>query len=134
MEKITFKLLVEKVAEKLGARIQQGNLKNLVQSHDEQELFSFLRENLFKSDEKTENFLTEIKLENQSAKTSVPVREVSEKEFIEHIYKSIENYMSNENCKLSPIFHYFSPERDLVIRMVGDNKFGEFRVIAVKTS
>lgn len=129
------KKLVEKVKLKLTKEISNDpTLEKLVHSDNRNELVSILRDRVFHDDAKVEEFLKEIE-------TSEPVlqkpkkSELSEAEFTEFLQKSLEKGFRDKSSKFKFVSHYFSTEKDLVIKIADSNGFESvYRVMTVKTT
>lgn len=111
-------------------------LKLLSEAVDETELYSCLRDRVFRTDTKTKAFLDRIKGKLAPPPVAnVPTRPLSEAVFTELLFKSISETFNNKKSVFKIIGHYFSPERDLFIKIQDVNKVeSHFRVLTVKTN
>jgi hypothetical protein len=126
------KTLIKKVLENLGAS-QAADAAKVVNAFDEAEVYSFLREKVFKTDVKTKAFLEKCKKEDE---VGLPTKqELTEPEFCELIFESLEKHLRSGGSKFKYSSHYFSVEKDLAITIADKNGFlSSYRVLAIKSS
>ena len=126
------KTLIKKVLENLGTR-QAAEAAKVVNAVDEAEVYSFLREKVFKTDVKTKAFLEKCKKEDE---VGSPIKqELTESEFCELIFESLEKHLTAEGSKFKYSSHYFSSEKDLAITISDKNGFlSTYRILAIKTT
>lgn len=131
------KALIDLILAELAPQIAKDpTLKLLDQSVDETELYSCLRDRVFRTDVKTKAFLDRIKLKlTPPPVANVPTKPLTEAEFTELLFESLSELFSNKKSAFKIIGYYFSPERDLFIKIQDINKIeSHFRVLAVKTN
>ena len=126
------KALIKKVLENLGTS-QAAEAAKIVNAVDEAEVYSFLREKVFKTDVKTKTFLEKCKKEDE---VGLPAKqELTESEFCELIFESLEKNLKAGGSKFKYSSHYFSSEKDLAITISDKNGFlSTYRILAIKTT
>lgn len=126
------KTLIKKVLENLGAS-HAADAAKVVNAVDETEVYSFLREKIFRSDAKTKAFLERCKKDDE---VGPPARQqLTEAEFCELIFESLEKNLKAGGSKFKYSSHYFSTEKDLSITIADKNGFlSTYRVLAIKTT
>lgn len=127
--------ILPEILKELAADIKkEPTLKNLAHCIDENELHSFLRDRLFRTDARTKEFIDKIRA-RFALPTQLAAAEMSESEFCELLFDCLEKASKAKNSKFSLLHYYFSPERDLVatVKVEGKNS-AQFRVLTVKTS
>ena len=126
------KTLIKKVLENLEAS-QAADAAKVVNSIDEAEVYSFLREKVFKTDVKTKAFLEKCKKEDVAGP---PVKqELSEPEFCELIFESLDKHLKSGGSTFKYSSHYFSVEKDLAFTIADKNGFlSTYRILAIKTT
>lgn len=126
------KTLVKKVLENLGAS-HAADAAKVVNAVDEAEVYSFLREKVFKTDAKTKAFLEKCKKQDEVGLPSK--QELTESEFCELIFESLEKNLKAGGSAFKYSSHYFSVEKDLAITIADKNGFlSTYRVLAIKTT
>lgn len=131
------KNFIDLVLAELAPQIAKDpTLKLLSESIDETELYSCLRDRIFRTDVKTKTFLDKIKEKlAPSPAANVPTKPLSEAEFTELLFESISETFNDKKSAFKILGHYFSPERDLFIKIQDVNKVeSHFRVLTVKTN
>jgi hypothetical protein len=128
--------LVEKIVVELKSEIKKNpSLELVTRSNDEECVFSFLRENLFKDDNKTKDFILFIKEKYGKGGTVFKKKELMESELCELIHRSLKSSFGEKNSEFKLVHHYFSPEKDLVIKIADKNGFESvYRVLTIKTT
>ena len=128
--------LLEKIVIELKSEIEKNPLLGLVSKSDNEEcVFSFLRENLFKTDKKTNNFINSVKEKYKTIEIVLKKKELTESEFCELILRSVKSTLGENNSEFKFVSHYFSPEKDLVIKISDKNGFESvYRVLTIKTT
>lgn len=130
-----FQQILAEILKELAEDIKKDpSLATVARCVDENELHSFLRDRLFRTDARTKEFTDRI-----AARFISPVKlaaaEMSECEFGELIFDALEKAAKSKNSDFKLIHHYFSPERDLVVTLKkNDKEQAIFRVLTVKTS
>lgn len=126
------KTLVKKVLENLGAS-HAADAAKVVNAVDEAEVYSFLREKVFKTDVKTKAFLEKCKKEDE---VGSPVKqELTESEFCQLIFESLEKNLKAGGSTFKYSSHYFSVEKDLAFTIADKNGFlSTYRILAIKTT
>lgn len=111
-------------------------LKLLAEASDETELYSCLRDRVFRTDVKTKAFLDKIKLKLAPPPVAnVPTRPLAEGEFTALIFESLTETFAHKKSAFRIAGHYFSPEKDLFIKIADLNGVeSHFRVLSVKTN
>ena len=124
--------LVKKVLENLGTS-HAADAAKVVNAVDEAEVYSFLREKVFKTDVKTKAFLEKCKKEGEVG--SPAKQELAESEFCELIFESLDKHLKSGGSTFKYSSHYFSAEKDLAITIADKNGFlSTYRVLAIKTT
>lgn len=129
--------LIDLILTELAPQIAKDpSLNTLEQSTDESELYSCLRDRVFRTDAKTKMFLDKIKLKLAPPPVAnIPTKPLTEAEFTELLFESLSELFSNKKSAFKIIGHYFSPEKDLFVKIQDVNKVeSHFRVLAVKTN
>lgn len=129
------KTLATKVKLKLTKEISKDpTLEKIDQSETREALVSILRDRVFHDDKKVDTFLSAIEAEEPS--TEKPKKtELSEAEFTEFLQKALEKGFKDKSSKFKFVNHYFSTEKDLVIKIADTNGFESvYRVMTVKTT
>lgn len=108
--------------------------KNIEKCIDEGELESILRDRVFHSDSKTKEFLDKIRKKISKEESDISEQpELSESEFSEFLYDCLEKSSKLKNSKFKITNHYFSTEKDLVIKIqMNDKKETQFRILNIK--
>ena len=129
-----FQQLLTEIIKKLSEHIKKNSaLKVIEECIDEIELHSVLRDRIFHSDEKTKEFIDKIRVKFVVEK-EIEKLEISETEFGEFLYDCLKKNSEIKNSKTKIISHYFSNEKDLIIKIQMKNKKDtQFRVLVVKT-
>jgi len=129
-----FQQLLTEIIKKLSEDIKKNSaLKVIEECIDEIELHSVLRDRIFHSDEKTKEFIDKIRVKFVVEK-EIEKLEISENEFGEFLYDCLKKNSEIKNSKTKIISHYFSNEKDLIIKIQMKNKKDtQFRVLVVKT-
>lgn len=128
--------LIEKIIIELKSEIKKNpGLELVTRSNNEECVFSFLRENLFKDDKKTNDFICSIREKYGKGGISLKKKELTESELCEMIHRSLKSSFNEKNSEFKLVHHYFSPEKDLVIKIADKNGFESvYRVITIKTT
>ena len=128
--------LIENITIELKKEIKKNPSLELVKRSDTEEcIVSFLRENLFKDDKKTSDFISSVKEKYTTVSISKKKKELTEAELCELIHRSLKVSLEDKNSEFSFVSHYFSPEKDLVIKVADKNGFESvYRVITIKTT
>lgn len=126
------KTLIKKVLENLEPS-QAADAAKVTNAINEAEVYSFLREKVFKTDVKTKAFLEKCKKEDEAGS---PVKqELGESEFCELIFESLKKHLMAAGSKFKYSSHYFSAEKDLAITIADKNGFlSTYRILAIKTT
>lgn len=129
------KSLVTKVKLKLSKEIlKDPTLEKLIYVESREALASILRDRVFHDDKKVDTFLTTIEAEEISVQNPKKT-ELSEAEFTEFLHKSLEKGFKDKSSKFKFVSHYFSTEKDLVIKIADANGFESvYRVMTIKTT
>ena len=108
--------------------------KNIENCINEIELESILRDRVFHSDDKTQKFLDKIRKKISKEESDISEQpELSENEFSEFLYDCLEKSSKLKNSKFKITNHYFSTEKDLVIKIqMNDKKETQFRILNIK--
>lgn len=126
-----FKELLENVIKNLG-NLHKGDVVNVKHSVNEKELFSFLREKIFKTDAKTKDFILKCTTVKEKP---IEKKEISEPEFCKFIFEALNEKLARSDSKFKYVSHYFSPEVDLAITISDSSNFrSTFRVLNIKTT
>ena len=88
---------------------------------------------MFKTDVKTKAFLEKCKKEDE---VGSPIKqELTESEFCELIFESLEKNLKAGGSKFNYSSHYFSVEKDLAFTIADKNGFlSTYRILAIKTT
>lgn len=132
-----FKKLLELVLIKLKDNVESDpSLKGLSQSVNETELRSVLRDRIFRTDDKTNEFILSITCcQDANSTKSVPKRtEMSEQIFSEFLFDSIKKNLSDKKSKFKLVSHYFTTEKDIVVKISDSNDYvSEYRIMTIKS-
>ena len=128
--------LIEQIKMELSKEIKEDpSIGLLVRSESEESLFSFLREKIFRTDVKTHDFINGVKNKHVAVDVKIEKNELSESEFGSFLHKSLEKSFKEKGSKFKLKHHYFSPEKDLVIRISDEHGFDSvYRILVVKTT
>jgi hypothetical protein len=132
------KLLVEKIKIELSDKIfisKDSTLGLISQIESYPSLVSFLRDRIFHNDKKVDEFLDAIKAKYDTKISIQKKSELSEAEFTEFMQKALEKAFKEKSSKFKFVSHYFSTEKDLVIKIADINGFESvYRVMTIKTT
>jgi len=130
------KTLVEKIQIELAENISKDPALGLIsQVESYPSLVSFLRDRIFHNDKKVDDFIENVKVKYATKTTSVKKTELTEAEFTEFLQKSLEKSFKEKSSKFKFVSHYFSTEKDLVIKISDTNGFESvYRVMTIKTT
>ena len=132
-----FPILISLVLKELtssGHLEKDPPLKTLEKAADKEEIYSVLRDRVFRTDAKTKEFFEYIDKQLVEQKL-MPRTEVSESQFADIMLESFKKSLAAKNSDYKLEIHYFSPEKDLNIRI--SDKYGfetQFRILVIKTS
>jgi hypothetical protein len=128
--------LLEKIVIELESDIKKNpRLELVTKSNNEECVFSFLRENLFRNDKKTNDFIKSVKQKYEIRETVLKKKELTESEFCELIHRSLKSSLGEKSSDFKFVSHYFSPEKDLVVKISDKNGFESvYRVLTIKTT
>lgn len=126
------KTLIKKVLENLEPS-QAADAAKVANAINEAEVYSFLREKVFKTDVKTKAFFEKCKKEDEAG--PLIKQELTEVEFCELIFESLEKHLTAGGSKFKYFSHYFSVEKDLAFTIADKNGFlSTYRILAIKTT
>lgn len=130
-----FQQILTEILKELAEDIKKDtSLATVARCVDENELHSFLRDRLFRTDARTKEFTDRITTRFTSP-AKLAAADLTETEFGQLIFSCLEKALKVKNSNFKIIEHYFSPEKDLVITLKMDDKEqARFRVLTVKTS
>ena len=128
--------LVEGVVAELKKEIKKNPSLELVKrAATEEEVVSFIRENVFKDDKKTSDFMEMVKKKYDQSPAILKKKELTESELCELIHNSLVASLREKTSEFKFVSHYFSPEKDLVIKISDRNGFESvYRIITIKTT
>jgi len=133
-----FKELLAAVLLALKHEIEANeSLKTLKHCLSEDDLRSSLRDRLFRTDDKTNDFILSIVVKHgKSGEIVIPKRtELTQSEFTDLIFTALNKTLKEKSSKFKYVSHYFSPEHDLSIKVSDVNGFEtNYRVLVVKTT
>lgn len=130
-----FQQILAEILKELAEDIKKDpSLATVARCVDENELHSFLRDRVFRTDARTKDFIDLIRARFTSP-AKLAAAEMTETEFGELIHDCLEKVAKAKNANFKIIHHYFSPEKDLVVTLkMNDKEQARFRVLTVKTT
>lgn len=129
------KTLATKAKLKLTKEISKDpTLEKIDHAESREALVSILRDRVFHDDKKVDAFLNSIEAEEPVLEKTKKT-ELSESEFTEFLQKVLEKGFKEKSSKFKFVSHYFSTEKDLVVKIADSNGFESvYRVMTVKTT
>lgn len=129
------KTIATKAKLKLTKEISKDpTLEKIDQSESREALVSILRDRVFHDDKKVDAFLNSIEAEEPVLEKTKKT-ELSESEFTEFLQKALEKGFKEKFSKFKFVSHYFSTEKDLVVKIADSNGFESvYRVMTIKTT
>jgi len=129
------KKLVIEVRNRLSKEIvKDPTLEKIIHVESRTELISVLRDRVFHNDKKVDDFLFSIE-ESEPEIKPLKKSELTETEFSVVLQKSLEKTFKEKSSKFKYVSHYFSTEKDLVLKIADGNGFESvYRIITIKTT
>lgn len=125
-----FKTLLEKVIQGLKASGYEHTARQLAHCQDENELRSSLRNDIFKNDADTTDFVNRFR----EKKVDLPKESLSEREMNEILAAGFDAFFKKKDSKFKIVKKYFSPDGDFCIQ-IADKQGHEsyYRIMTLRT-
>lgn len=132
----TLKQLIDKILSEITESIKSDpSLAAISKSDTEEDVYSMLRDRIFRTDAKTKKFLDGIKALFAAPTAAIAAKALSEADFSQILYESLDKFLAKKDSNLKLAHYYFSPEQDLVVSLADNNgNRSDFRILVIKTS